>query len=140
MEGQMAVPNVADRAAAYGITGVVVDGNDILAVYDAVYEAAQRAYSGGGPTLIEAKTYRLVPHSSDDDDRSYRSREEVESWKKKDPILRFERDLLDAGLMTADQRAAYETRARAVVDRAQAAAEAAPDPAPHDALGDVYAV
>ncbi len=88
---QMAVDNVADRAAAYGIDGVVVDGNDVLAVYDVMAEAVERAYNGDGATLVEAKTYRIVPHSSDDDDRSYRSREEVEAWKQKGPINRFRR-------------------------------------------------
>jgi len=86
---EMAVANVADRAAAYGIVGVVVDGNDVLAVYDVMTEAVERAYNDDGATLIEAKTYRIVPHSSDDDDRSYRSREEVEEWKIKGPINRF---------------------------------------------------
>ncbi|GIL13537.1 MAG: 2-oxoisovalerate dehydrogenase subunit alpha [Chloroflexota bacterium] len=139
LEGQMAVPHVADRAAAYGVKGVWVDGNDVLAVYDVMAEAAQRAYRGEGPTLVEAKTYRPVPHSSDDDDRSYRSREEVEEWKKKDPILRFEKHLMDEGILTQEQLDEYETRARAAVDHAQHAAEAAPDPDETDALGEVYA-
>src|SRR5215207_5941636 len=93
MESQMAISNVADRAAAYGVKGVVVDGNDILACYDVTKEAADRAYNGDGATLIEAKTYRITPHSSDDDDRVYRSREEVEAWKKKDPIASFQKHL-----------------------------------------------
>lgn len=139
MDEQMAVSNVADRAGAYGLVGVVVDGNDILAVYDAMKEAADRAYNGGGPTLIEAKTYRPVPHSSDDDDRSYRSREEVELWKKKDPILRFQKFLFEENILTQASLDDYETRAKAAVDQAQAAAEAAPDLAPEDALGAVYA-
>src|SRR5690606_7991342 len=100
IEAQMAVPNVADRASAYGIHGVVVDGNDVLAVYDVMKEAAERAYNGDGATLVEAKTYRIVPHSSDDDDRSYRSREEVEEWKAKGPLVRFQRYLLEQGVLT----------------------------------------
>jgi len=139
MDEQMAVSNVADRAAAYGLVGVVVDGNDVLAVYDVMKEATDRAYNGGGPTLVEAKTYRPVPHSSDDDDRSYRSREEVEAWKKKDPILRFQKFLMDETILTQAALDAYEARAKAAVDQAQAAAESAPDPAPEDALGAVYA-
>jgi 2-oxoisovalerate dehydrogenase E1 component alpha subunit len=139
MESQMAVANVADRATAYGVTGVMVDGNDVLAVYDAVSAAAQRAYSGEGATLIEAKTYRPVPHSSDDDDRSYRTREEVEAWKKKDPVMRFRRYLESEGILAQTLLDDYEVRARAQVDRAQAAAEAAPYPAAEDALGAVYA-
>jgi 2-oxoisovalerate dehydrogenase E1 component alpha subunit len=140
MEEQMAVSNVADRATAYGLVGVVVDGNDVLAVYDVMKEAVTRAYNGDGPTLVEAKTYRPVPHSSDDDDRSYRSREEVEAWKKKDPILRFQRFLMDETILTQADLDMYEARAKDIVDRARAAAEAAPDLAPEAALGDVYAV
>ena len=139
MDEQMAVSNVADRAAAYGLFGVVVDGNDVLAVYDVMREAAERAYNGDGPTLVEAKTYRPVPHSSDDDDRSYRSREEVEAWKKKDPILRFQKFLTEETILTQTLLDEYEARAKAEVDAAQAAAEAAPDPAPEDALGAIYA-
>lgn len=139
-EGQMAVTNVSDRAAAYGVRGVWVDGNDVLAVYDVMAEAAQRAYNGDGPTLVEAKTYRPVPHSSDDDDRSYRSREEVEEWKRKDPILRFQKRLMDDGLLTQAKLDEYEAHARALIDEAQHAAEAAPDPTDADALSDVYAV
>ena len=90
-EKQMAVTNVADRAAAFGMPGVVVDGNDVLAVYAVMNEAVDRARAGEGPTLVEAKTYRIVPHSSDDDDRSYRTRDEVEQWKKRDPILQLPR-------------------------------------------------
>ncbi len=136
---QMAIENVADRAAGYGIEGVVVDGNDILAVYDVMAAAVERAYNGGGATLVEAKTYRIVPHSSDDDDRSYRSREEVEAWKKKGPIHNFRGYLEAEGILTAERLDEYEARARREIDQAQAAAEAAPDPEPDDMFGDVYA-
>lgn len=139
VESQMAVTNVADRAAAYGVPGVVVDGNDLLAVYDVMREAVERAYNGEGATLVEAKTYRIVPHSSDDDDRSYRSREEVEAWKQRDPILLFRRYLEAEGILSAGEADGYDRQARAEVDAAQAAAEAASDPAPDDALGSVYA-
>lgn len=139
VEEQMAVANVADRASAYGVKGVMVDGNDVLKMYDALHEAVERAYNGEGSTLIEAKTYRPVPHSSDDDDRSYRSREEVEEWKRKDPILRFEKWLTEQAILTPALLDEYEERARIEVDAAQAAAENAPYPAPEAALGDVYA-
>jgi 2-oxoisovalerate dehydrogenase E1 component alpha subunit len=139
LESQMAVANVADRASAYGVPGVVVDGNDVLAAYEAVAEAVQRAYSGEGATLIEAKTYRPVPHSSDDDDRSYRTREEVAAWKKKDPILRFQNYLVQETILNDDLLHDYESRARAEVDRAQQEAEAAPLPDAEDVFGDVYA-
>ena len=139
MEHQMAVENVADRASAYGIEGVAVDGNDVLAVYDVMKAAAERAYRGEGATLVEAKTYRLVPHSSDDDDRSYRSREEVEAWKQRGPLLRYQRDLLARGLLTPEKIVDYEARAKAEVDQAQQIAEDAPDPAPEETLAPVYA-
>src|SRR5256885_31878 len=80
-EKQMAIRDVADRAAGYGLPGVVVDGNDVLAVYEVTKEAARHARAGEGATLIEAKTYRLVPHSSDDNDRRYRTAEEVDEWR-----------------------------------------------------------
>ena len=127
---QMAVPNVADRAAAFGMPGVVVDGNDVLAVYRVVKAAADRARRGDGPTLIEAKTYRLTPHSSDDDDRSYRTRDEVEQWKKRDPVLLFRRHLEAAGHLSPEQQADLEAKAVAEVDDAVKFAVAAPYPDP----------
>jgi len=136
---QMAVPNVADRAAAYGMPGVVVDGNDVLAVHDAVVEAVARARQGDGPTLIEAKTYRPVPHSSDDDDRSYRSREEVAYWKARDPILRFEEVLTGRGLLDGRKREEVLKHVMAEVDDATEYAQAAPAPAPEAALHPVFA-
>jgi 2-oxoisovalerate dehydrogenase E1 component alpha subunit len=141
IEQQMAVKNVADRASAYGIEGVVVDGNDILACYDAMSYARNRAYSGKGATLVEAKTYRVVPHSSDDDDRSYRERAEVEEWKRKDPILRFQKLLLERGVLTQAQVDEYEIKAKAEVDEAMRIAEETPypDPAPHLDPASVYA-
>jgi 2-oxoisovalerate dehydrogenase E1 component alpha subunit len=139
VDQQMAVSNVADRAQAYGVTGAVVDGNDILAVYDVMHAAVQRAYRGDGATLIEAKTYRIVPHSSDDDDRSYRTREEVESWKRKDPIHRFQTELIARGLLDQAMIDDYESRARALVDDAQRAAESAPYPPESSLYEKVYA-
>ena len=138
MDKQMAVKSVADKAAAFGMPGVSVDGNDILAVYAAVSEAVARARSGGGPTLIEARTYRPTPHTSDDDDRSYRSREEVAEWKQRDPILNFEKVLTERGLLTPAIMAEMDTRARAEVDDALAFADAAPYPAGEEAAGPVY--
>src|SRR6185436_4664028 len=135
---QMAVPNVADRAAAFGMPGVVVDGNDVLAVYRVVQAAAERARRGDGPTLIEAKTYRLTPHSSDDDDRSYRTRDEVEQWKKRDPVQLFRRHLEAAGHLSPEQQADLEAKAVAEVDDAVKFALAAPYPDPA-APQDVYA-
>ncbi len=139
MDRQMAVSNVADRAAAFGMPGVVVDGNDILEVYAVMKAAADRGRAGDGPTLIEAKTYRLTPHSSDDDDRSYRSRDEVEAWKKRDPIATFRAQLESAGLLTPALAADYEARAAAEVDDAVQHAQAAPFPEISTAMSGVYA-
>ena len=85
---ESAVDNVADRAHGYGCGGVIVDGNDPLDVYQTVRSAVRQRPAGRGPTLIECKTYRFLAHTSDDDDRTYRTREEVEAWRKKDPIDR----------------------------------------------------
>jgi 2-oxoisovalerate dehydrogenase E1 component alpha subunit len=139
MDHQMAVTNVADRAEAYGVKGVVVDGNDILAVYDVMKASADRAYRGDGATLVEAKTYRITPHSSDDDDRSYRSREEVEIWKSKDPIVRYQKLLFDRGILTQAKLNEFESRARKIVDQAQREAEDAPYPSESTAFTGVYA-
>ena len=136
---QMAIPSVAARAAGYGIYGESVDGNDPLAVYDAMHAAAQRACSGDGPSLIEAYTYRLTPHTSDDDDRSYRSREEVAAAGEVEPVGRFRDTLLERGTLTAALVADFEARTRAAVDEAQRVAEAAPEPAPGEAVAPVCA-
>jgi 2-oxoisovalerate dehydrogenase E1 component alpha subunit len=135
---QMAVRNVAERAPSYGVPGVTCDGMDVLATYEAMKEAVERAYNGDGATLVEAKTYRITPHSSDDDDRSYRSREEVEAWKQRDPLPRFRDTLINMGALTAEQAEAMDAHARAEIDAAQEAAEAAPAPAPEAAMGAVY--
>src|SRR5688572_21336680 len=102
---QMAIDNVADRAAGYGFPGVVVDGTDLLAVHQTVLEATDRARRGDGPTLIEAKLYRFHPHTSDDDDRTYRDREEVNAWKAHDPLTLFETRLREVGALDDDAHA-----------------------------------
>src|SRR2546425_1617913 len=136
---QMAILNVADRAAGYGFPGVVVDGNDVLAVYQATRDAVTRARTGEGPTLIEAKTYRFTAHSSDDDDRRYRQAEEVAVWRQKDPIPRYQRYLREAGGLTRPVEAAITERVNAQVDDATEYAEQAPDPSPDDLLPHVFA-
>lgn len=135
---EMPVKNVADRAVAYGMPGVIVDGNDALQVYRVVREAVERARRGEGPTLVEAKTYRPVPHSSDDDDRTYRSREEVEAWKKKDPVLKMRQYLESVGLLDENKSKEYETRAKEVVDDANQFAKNAPFPPAQAALDNVW--
>jgi len=136
---QSAVTDVADRACAYGVVGVSVDGNDCLATYTVMKEAVERARSGGGTTLLEAKTYRPVPHSSDDDDRSYRTREEVEEWKKKDPILRAKTFLMEQSVLNERLCQEYDERVAAEVDDANKYAEEQPYPEVEWGMGPVYA-
>ena len=135
---QMAVANVADRAPAYGMRGQVVDGNDALAVYQTVKWAVDEARRGHGPALIEAKTYRIVPHSSDDDDRRYRTRAELEEWIKRDPIDRFRTYLLEAGVLTDQKVQQIEETVNAETQAAIRDAEQVPEPPPEDALRHVY--
>jgi 2-oxoisovalerate dehydrogenase E1 component alpha subunit len=136
---QAAVPDVAVRAAGYGFPGVTVDGNDVLAVYDAAREAVTRARRGDGATFIEAKTYRLVPHTSDDDDRRYRTAEEVTEWAKKDPLIRYKAWLEEQGVASAREIEELQAKALAEVDDATQYAENAPLPDPASALLHVYA-
>ena len=106
---------VAQRAASYGIPGVMVDGNDVLAVYQVAGEALRRARSGGGPTLIECKTYRTRPHAEGMRDGSYRTPEEIEAWKGRDPILLLHTTLTTDGLASADELAAIDTEVQAQI-------------------------
>ena len=139
MRKQSAVPDVADRAASYGMDGVVVDGNDALDVYAATQAAVVRARAGKGPTLIEAKTYRLMPHTTDDEDRVYRSREEVKAWRQRDPVPRLKRYVLEQGLLSAEEAARIEDAAREEVAEAARRAELADPPEPGTAASRVYA-
>ncbi len=131
--------SIAGRAEGYEFPGHEVDGNDVLAVYEASREAFERARSGDGPTLIEAKTYRMTAHSSDDDDRRYREREEIEEWRLKDPILRFEKYLTENGLLDEEKKEAMDAEIKAEVAEASEYAESAPFADPEDVLTGVYA-
>jgi 2-oxoisovalerate dehydrogenase E1 component alpha subunit len=131
--------SIAKRAEGYGFPGIEVDGNDVLAVYEAAKEAFERARRGEGPTLIEAKTYRLTAHSSDDDDRRYREREEVDGWRKKDPIACFERYLEETGLLDEENKEEIADAIKAEVDEAVEYAEKAPHAEPEEVLERVYA-
>lgn len=139
MAKEMPVRDVADRGDAYGMPGVSFDGNDALESYNVAMEAVRRARHGEGPTLLEAKTYRPVPHSSDDDDRSYRSREEVEMWKKRDPIQRLEKALRERGILDDGEAERIVGWVTNKVDDATEYAQAAPNPRPEEALGPVFA-
>jgi pyruvate dehydrogenase E1 component alpha subunit len=114
---------LAQKALAYGMQGIQVDGNDVLAVYAAAHEAVERARSGGGPTLIENVTYRMSVHTTADDPKKYRTEDEVEPWIKRDPIIRFQKYLIDKGLLSQERIDQIEeeikTEIQGAVDRAE---------------------
>ena len=122
-----AIPRISDRAAGYGMRGETVDGNDLNAVYAAVSRAVERARAGEGPSLVENVTYRWRGHSKSDANR-YRSREEIEAWKEKDPIARFERWLAQAISLSEPDARAVEQAAYAAIEAAVAFADASPEP------------
>jgi 2-oxoisovalerate dehydrogenase E1 component alpha subunit len=136
---QVSVENVADRAAGYGIPGVVVDGADVLACYAAARTAVERARAGEGPTLIEAKVTRLTAHSSDDQQTKYRSEEELAAEKARDPLPKFRAQLADAGILTPEAEERIAAEIKAAVDDATDYAEAQPDPDPSTAMKHVFA-
>jgi 2-oxoisovalerate dehydrogenase E1 component alpha subunit len=135
---QVSVPNVADRAAGYGIPGVVVDGNDVLACYTAARDAVERARAGDGPTLIEAKVIRLTAHSSDDQQTKYRSEEELAEERTKDCVPVFRTQLRDAGILTDEVEEKLSAEIKGIVDEATDYAEAQPDPDPATAMRYVF--
>jgi TPP-dependent pyruvate/acetoin dehydrogenase alpha subunit len=131
------ITNIADRAAAYGMAGEIADGNDVLAVYEAAGRAIGRARAGGGPTLLECKTYRQCGHSRSDP-RTYRTKEEEAEWAQLDPILRLAGRLKETGQATDPSLAEIEKEVTAEIDDAVAFAEASPSPQPEDALKHVF--
>ena len=136
---QVAGPGVAERAAAYGIPGVRVSGDDFFAVHAVVQEAARRARAGEGPSLIEAEVLRLQSHSTDDDQRAYRDAGELAAEAARDPIPRIRDALVERGWLNADDDAALREAVNREVERATDAAEAAPDPDPASLGHHVYA-
>lgn len=139
LDKQVAGGQIWKRAEGYGFPGVRIDGNNPLEAYKVMKEAVERARRGEGPTLIEAVTYRLTPHSSDDDDKTYRSREEVEEAKKKDALLQFRQYLVDQGVLTEEIESEMIKAIQKEVDEATEYAENAPYPAPEDLYKHVYA-
>jgi len=124
---QTALTNLSDRAKAYGFPGISIDGNDILAVYEAAQTAIARARAGEGPTLLECKTYRWYGHS-EIDPAKYRMKEEVEAWKKRDPVAAFEKLLIEKKLLTEAAKKDIATRTTAEIDEAVEFAEQSPYP------------
>jgi pyruvate dehydrogenase E1 component alpha subunit len=140
-ERHQAIHDIADRAAGYGMPGVVMDGMDAIAVYEAAGEAIARARRGDGPSLLEAKTYRFMDHVGVRGmGVSYRSDEEVLEWRKRDPIAVLEAKLAEMGYLSADDASAVRERTLAEVREAIAYAEASPPPEASALLEDVYTV
>lgn len=135
---QTAAVTLADKAYAYGCAGETVDGNDAIATYHAAREAVDRARSGEGVTLLEVKTFRMKGHA-EHDNQSYVPLELIELWRRKDPVERFEQQLLSAGVMTQDDFNAVQQQIRKELDAAVAEAERSPMPSPAEAQYGVYA-
>lgn len=133
-----AVKNAADRAAAYDIPGIIVDGNDIEAVYQVVQEAVERVRQGEGPSLIEAKTYRWLGHSKSDP-RVYRTRQEEEEWKQKCPIKRYRQKLINEGTATEEELAKVQEDVEKAIQEALEYALNSPEPKIEEIMDDVYA-
>ena len=137
IELQMPVENVADRASAYDMPGDIIDGNDVLAVYESAERAVDWARSGKGPYLVEYKTFRMTGHSAHDD-AGYVPKHMFEEWKEKDPIGRLERHLIAEGEITTEEIEAMAEGIKANVDDAVEWADKSPYPDPEDCLKDVY--
>ncbi|WP_404428565.1 thiamine pyrophosphate-dependent dehydrogenase E1 component subunit alpha [Sutcliffiella horikoshii] len=138
-EKQVACEKISDRALGYGMPGITIDGNDPLEVYAAVKEAADRGRRGEGPTLVEAISYRLTPHSSDDDDRAYRERDEVAAAKANDPIISFTAYLKEVGVLTDEKEKEINDKIAKEVNEATEYAENAPYADAESAMKHVYA-
>ncbi|MGB8908859.1 MAG: thiamine pyrophosphate-dependent dehydrogenase E1 component subunit alpha [Candidatus Cybelea sp.] len=136
---QMAQPDIYKRAEGYGMPGVVVDGMDPIACYAAVGAALDRARCGAGPTLVEAKCYRFLAHTTDDDDRTYRSREEVETRRKDDPVPCFERLLIEQSILSPQGAEALKRSVLEEINEATDRAEAMTYPSPAELYERVYA-
>jgi pyruvate dehydrogenase E1 component alpha subunit len=134
----MRVKNVADRAAAYAMPGKVVDGMDVIAVHEAAKQAVERARQGEGPTLIECKTYRFEGHEMGDAHDLYRSKEEVEQWKKRCPIRRLRQTLISSGGLTEREAEKMEQEVKKQIEDAIKFADESPYPDPEEALRDVF--
>jgi pyruvate dehydrogenase E1 component alpha subunit len=131
------VSNIAVRAVGYNIPGATGDGNDVLAVYSSAKQAVERAIAGGGPSLLEFKTYRIHPHFAGNPD--YRPIEEIESWKSKDPISRFEATLREAGILTDDQKKLIINEVRRRIEEAVRFAKESPWPDVKEAYESIFA-
>lgn len=136
---QMAVSSISEKASGLGLPGYSIDGTNTFTVYETMLEAIETARSGQGPSLVEAHVFRITPHSSDDDDRSYRTRQEVEEAKGNDPLVILRDTLLAQGVLTTTENSTLDAKAAAVVETAVQEAEEARLPDGEEAAGPVYA-
>ena len=138
VEYAVPITNIADRAAGYGFPGVVADGMDVFAVYEAAGAAVERARAGQGPSLLECKTYRYYGHSGMDNPRSYRTEEEEQAWKARDPLDQFRSRVLSGELLSEAEMNAIDQRVEAVIEEAAQFAESSPEPGLQELYTDVY--
>jgi TPP-dependent pyruvate/acetoin dehydrogenase alpha subunit len=135
---QMRILNLADRAKAYGMPSEIIDGNDVMAVYLSARRAVDRAREGGGPTFIEAKTFRMRGHAAHDN-QSYVAKDVLDQWSKRDPIAHFEKELKESKVADTRDIDEIKKEVTALLDEDLEWAESQPSPAPEEALGGVYA-
>ncbi len=138
----VSIEDIADRGAAYGVPGVAVDGQDVMAVYEAAAAAVARAREGSGPSLIECKTYRYMGHMGGKEvfgGAAYRAAEEIEEWRKRDPIADFEASLIRTGALTSEDVTRIDEQIKLQLEEAVSFAQQSPLPAPEDALEDLFA-
>lgn len=138
-DSQTASETIAQKAIAYGMTGLQVDGNDLFAVFEATREAVTRARLGGGPTLIEAVTYRVGPHTTADDPGRYRTEDDTEAWRRRDPLERVRLYLSERNRWTREWQDEVEAQASEEIERAVEAAEALPVPSVSDIFDGMFA-
>ena len=133
-------PNIAERAVAYGIPGIAVDGNDVLAVYQAAGDAIARARGGGGPTLIEGKTYRTRPHAEGMPDTGYRTQAEIDAWKARDPLNSFKEWLLQEEVAKRDEFEAIEVQVKELINDAVEFSKSSAWPDPATVLDHIFSI
>ena len=138
VEYSLAIENVADRAAAYNMPGLVVDGMDLFAVYEAAGEAVGRARSGQGPSLLECKTYRFYGHTAFDNTRTYRTEEEEQHWRSRDPLVLFRTRVLEEGSLKKEELDEIDTRVEQLIRDAVKFADESPLPPDEEVYTDVY--
>jgi TPP-dependent pyruvate/acetoin dehydrogenase alpha subunit len=138
VEYGLSVPNVADRASAYDMPGFHVDGMDVFAVYEAAGQGVARARAGEGPSLLECRTYRFYGHTVFDNPLTYRTKDEEDHWRSRDPLKLFRERVVPEGLITAEELDRLDQEAEELMEEAIRFADSSPVPQPHELYEDVY--